>query len=168
MAEKRGSSKLKPQRVFGHPSKQAATKLRVGLYARVSTHDHQTIPMQTRAMREYATRLLPHGFAEIRPFSVVCRLFFNSGTPESPVTQIDSVPAELRVYGGEALVAVGKRSIAVGRGKMIGHVKYEAPVPFDRKAFDSFHVWAGRRSFDLFLADKESRKQMNCSHLAMG
>lgn len=28
----------------------------MGLYARVSTHDQQTIPMQTRAMREYATR----------------------------------------------------------------------------------------------------------------
>jgi len=31
-------------------------KLRVGFYARVSTHDQQTIPMQTRAMWEYATR----------------------------------------------------------------------------------------------------------------
>jgi DNA invertase Pin-like site-specific DNA recombinase len=28
----------------------------VGLYARVSTQDQQTIPMQTRAMREYANR----------------------------------------------------------------------------------------------------------------
>jgi len=30
--------------------------LRVGLYARVSTHDQQTLPMQYRAMRQYATR----------------------------------------------------------------------------------------------------------------
>ena len=30
--------------------------VRVGLYARVSTQDQQTIPMQTRALREYATR----------------------------------------------------------------------------------------------------------------
>lgn len=56
MAEKRGSPKPKSPRVFGHPSKHASTKLRVGLYARVSTHDQQTIPMQTRAMREYAAR----------------------------------------------------------------------------------------------------------------
>jgi putative DNA-invertase from lambdoid prophage Rac len=55
MAEKRDSPKPKSRGVFGHPSKQAPTKLRVGLYARVSTHDQQTIPMQTRAMREYAT-----------------------------------------------------------------------------------------------------------------
>ena len=30
--------------------------VRVGLYARVSTHDQQTLPMQIRAMREYAAR----------------------------------------------------------------------------------------------------------------
>ena len=29
---------------------------RVGLYARVSTNDQQTLPMQNRAMREYAAR----------------------------------------------------------------------------------------------------------------
>ena len=28
----------------------------VGLYARVSTHDQQTLPLQMRAMREYAAK----------------------------------------------------------------------------------------------------------------
>jgi DNA invertase Pin-like site-specific DNA recombinase len=56
MSQKRAISRSKSARVFGHPSKQARTKLRVGLYARVSTQDQQTIPMQTRALREYATR----------------------------------------------------------------------------------------------------------------
>jgi len=37
------------RKVFGHP-------LRVGLYARVSTHDQQTLPLQIRAMREYAAK----------------------------------------------------------------------------------------------------------------
>ena len=37
------------RKVFGHP-------LRVGLYARVSTHDQRTLPLQTRAMREYAAQ----------------------------------------------------------------------------------------------------------------
>ncbi len=32
------------------------TVLKVGLYARVSTHDQQTLPMQLAAMREYAKR----------------------------------------------------------------------------------------------------------------
>jgi DNA invertase Pin-like site-specific DNA recombinase len=47
---------VKSRKVFGHPSKQVNAELRAGLYARVSTHDQQTIPLQTRAMREYATR----------------------------------------------------------------------------------------------------------------
>ena len=56
MAEKRPSHKTKSPRVFGHPPQRAKTPLRAGLYARVSTQDQQTIPLQTRAMREYATR----------------------------------------------------------------------------------------------------------------
>ncbi len=56
MGEKRVSRKPKLGKVFGHPSKQAQTNLRVGLYARVSTQEQQTIPMQTRALREYVTR----------------------------------------------------------------------------------------------------------------
>ena len=46
----------KSPRVFGHPPHRAKTPFRAGLYARVSTQDQQTIPMQTRALREYATR----------------------------------------------------------------------------------------------------------------
>jgi putative DNA-invertase from lambdoid prophage Rac len=53
---KRACGKAKSPRVFGYVSKQRPTQLRVGLYARVSTQDQQTIPMQTRAIREYATR----------------------------------------------------------------------------------------------------------------
>jgi len=56
MGGKRAFSKAKSPRVFGHPSHRAKTPLRAGLYARVSTQDQQTIPMQTRALREYAAR----------------------------------------------------------------------------------------------------------------
>ena len=46
---------VKTNRVFGQ--RQASTKMfRVGLYARVSTHDQQTLPLQIRTMREYAVR----------------------------------------------------------------------------------------------------------------
>jgi putative DNA-invertase from lambdoid prophage Rac len=38
--------------VFG----QGGPRLRVGLYARVSTHDQQTLPMQRTALRTYARR----------------------------------------------------------------------------------------------------------------
>ena len=49
MPRKQAFPKAPSRQVFGHP-------LRVGLYARVSTHDQQTLPLQIRAMREYATK----------------------------------------------------------------------------------------------------------------
>jgi putative DNA-invertase from lambdoid prophage Rac len=55
MAVKRASGKAKSDRVFGQ-ARKPAKMFRVGLYARVSTNDQQTIPLQIRALREYAAR----------------------------------------------------------------------------------------------------------------
>jgi len=52
---KQGSVIRKSGRVFGQ-GHQAAKTVRAGLYARVSTQDQQTLPMQNRAMREYVAR----------------------------------------------------------------------------------------------------------------
>ena len=52
---KQGSGIRKSGKVFGQGQKAAKT-VRAGLYARVSTLDQQTLPMQSRAMREYAVR----------------------------------------------------------------------------------------------------------------
>jgi putative DNA-invertase from lambdoid prophage Rac len=49
MPRKQAFPKAPSNRVFGHP-------LRVGLYARVSTHDQQTLPLQIHAMREYVAK----------------------------------------------------------------------------------------------------------------
>jgi DNA invertase Pin-like site-specific DNA recombinase len=49
MPGKQAFPKAPSNRVFGRP-------LRVGLYARVSTHDQQTLPLQIRTMREYAAK----------------------------------------------------------------------------------------------------------------
>jgi putative DNA-invertase from lambdoid prophage Rac len=55
MAAKRASTTAKMKRVFGQ--RQAPAKMfRAGLYARVSTHDQQTLSLQMRAMREYAAK----------------------------------------------------------------------------------------------------------------
>src|SRR3984893_13942643 len=56
MPVKRASVKSQSRRVFGPPGKRSGTALRAGLYARVSTNDQQTLPMQLRALREYAAR----------------------------------------------------------------------------------------------------------------
>ena len=55
MPVKQGSVIKKSRRVFGHGQK-SAKMVRAGLYARVSTQDQQTLPMQNRTMREYAAR----------------------------------------------------------------------------------------------------------------
>src|SRR6202790_4022053 len=55
MPAKQASEKTKSRRVFGHARKPAKT-FRAGVYARVSTSDQQTVPLQIRARREYAAR----------------------------------------------------------------------------------------------------------------
>ena len=55
VAAKQASGKAKPHRVFGQ-ARKPSEMFRAGLYARVSTNDQQTLPMQNRAMREYIAR----------------------------------------------------------------------------------------------------------------
>lgn len=55
MAAKRALKKAKPARVFGQGQKPKNAP-RVSLYARVSTHDQQTLPLQLDLMRSYAAR----------------------------------------------------------------------------------------------------------------
>jgi len=55
MPIKRDFPKPKSHNVFGQ-ARKPAKMFRAGLYARVSTNDQQTLPMQIRAMREYAAR----------------------------------------------------------------------------------------------------------------
>jgi len=55
MAGKSGSGTTKSHRVFGQARKPAKI-VHAGLYARVSTQDQQTLPLQNRALREYAAR----------------------------------------------------------------------------------------------------------------
>src|SRR5450755_1316781 len=55
MADKRAFPKAKSGNVFGQARKRARM-FRVGLYARMSTNDQHILPMQNRAMRDYAIR----------------------------------------------------------------------------------------------------------------
>src|SRR4029077_2287174 len=55
VAANRASEKAKSPRVFGQ-TRKPAKMFRAGLYARVSTSDQPTIPLQIRALREYTVR----------------------------------------------------------------------------------------------------------------
>ncbi len=56
MAGKRAFHPANWSMFFGQGSRRTKTPWRAGLYARVSTQDQQTLPLQTRAMRQYAVR----------------------------------------------------------------------------------------------------------------
>ena len=55
MPAKRTYEEAKSQRVFGQ-TRKPPKMFRAGLYARVSTLDQQTLPMQMRALRDYANK----------------------------------------------------------------------------------------------------------------
>jgi putative DNA-invertase from lambdoid prophage Rac len=55
MPAKQAPEKAKSPKVFGQ-ARKPSKMFRAGLYARVSTNDQQTIPLQIRALREYAAR----------------------------------------------------------------------------------------------------------------
>ncbi len=55
MPVKRASGRRESAKGFRPPQK-TIEMVRAGLYARVSTQDQQTLPMQNRAMRKYASR----------------------------------------------------------------------------------------------------------------
>ena len=63
MPAKRDFPKTKSHNVFGQ-ARKPAKMFRAGLYARVSTNDQQTLPMQSRALREYAAR---RGWRRLQP-----------------------------------------------------------------------------------------------------
>jgi putative DNA-invertase from lambdoid prophage Rac len=42
--------------VFGHPSKDGKRTMKVGIYARVSTHEQQSLPTQIKALRAYVQK----------------------------------------------------------------------------------------------------------------
>jgi DNA invertase Pin-like site-specific DNA recombinase len=55
MAAKRASERSKSPKVFSQ-ARKPAKMFRAALYSRVSTNDQQTLPMRSRAMRQYAAR----------------------------------------------------------------------------------------------------------------
>jgi len=75
------------------------------------------------------------------------------------IAQNGTAQGTMRVYGGEAVVRSGLKTALVKRGM---GVDLDAGLPvtkFDRKQTDSLHAWAARRSFDLFMSDREARQR---------
>jgi hypothetical protein len=62
------------------------------------------------------------------------------------VFRLDTNPAALRVFEGEALVASGGRSIKVGKGKRLPLGGVWSIAKFDMRQVDSFDRWSGGRA----------------------
>jgi hypothetical protein len=82
-----------------------------------------------------------------------------SGLYRFGISQNDSAPSTLRVYGGEALVRCGANTADARRGMAVQLDSTLAVKKFDRKQKDYLHTWAARRSFDLFMSDPEARQK---------
>ena len=65
----------------------------------------------------------------------------------------------LRVYGGEAVARSGVKIADAKRGTAVNLNADLAVSTFDRKQKDPFHIWAARRSFDLFMSDPDAREK---------
>ena len=63
------------------------------------------------------------------------------------------------MYGGEAVVQSGLKTATVKRGLGVDLDPGLPVTKFDRKQTDSFHAWAARRSFELFMSDRETRQR---------
>ena len=84
------------------------------------------------------------------------RMSFSTGFVEikkAGLYRLDADPAELRVYGGAAVVANGNRKATIKSERMVRLSGDPASKKFDPNSVDALHEWAGQRSFDLFLAN---------------
>lgn len=71
--------------------------------------------------------------------------------------RIDLEDARLRVYGGKARLSRGKRYVTVKRGKQADISNNLKISKFDSKQLDQLHEWAGRRSYESFIATFNTR-----------
>ena len=66
--------------------------------------------------------------------------------------RFDVPPAEIRVYGGDAEVSAGEKTVDLTRGKSVLCDSDLLPRKFDLKTTDSLHEWSARRSLVTYLA----------------
>jgi hypothetical protein len=100
------------------------------------------------------------------------RVHFQTGSAEirnAGLYRFNSASGEICVYGGEALVSDRGNNISIIKsGRRICMNSNLKPVKFSRKNKDLLHRWAARRSFDLFIASSDTRKQIHWADTALG
>jgi hypothetical protein len=82
--------------------------------------------------------------------------------------RLDVGSGELRIYGGEALIAKGDRKVTVKTGRKVRLETDLRLMEFDVNASDSLHEWAAQRSFNLFIATADTRRQLHWKPISLG
>jgi hypothetical protein len=77
--------------------------------------------------------------------------------------RLDTDPAQLRVYDGEALVESASQRITLKDGKMLSLTGVWAAAKFDNKSGDSLYRWSRRRAGYLAMANVSGAKLLNDS-----
>jgi hypothetical protein len=72
------------------------------------------------------------------------------------VYRFDTDPARLRVYGGTAEASSASGTVMAAGGKAVALANTFSVSKFSVKSSDSFHQWAARRSFHLFVSNSEA------------
>ena len=87
---------------------------------------------------------------------------------EEGLYRLHTNPAEIRVYGGAALILSGNRKTKVKSGREVRPDKGLTSEGFDANVSDALHQWSAKRSFDLFIASKDTRTQNHWRPISMG
>lgn len=77
--------------------------------------------------------------------------------------RLDSEPAGLRVFDGEATVALGGETIEVKEGKMLAFGSQLAVAKFDKEATDSLDRWSRRRGQYVAMANVSAANSVRSS-----
>lgn len=82
--------------------------------------------------------------------------------------RFDADTGKIRVYGGEARVAMKSLKAKIKKGRMIRLDEDLKPSKFDTKALDTLHQWAALRSFTLFAEISAYRAQQHWVPISQG
>jgi hypothetical protein len=82
------------------------------------------------------------------------------------VYRLDTEPARLRVYDGEAAVAQGGQVVPVKKGRALAFDGTLVAEKFNTKTGDPFFRWAGRRAENLAIANISAAKSIRDSGYA--
>jgi len=82
------------------------------------------------------------------------------------VYRLDTEPAGLRVYSGEAVVEASGQRVTVGKGKLLMLDGTAAVQPFDRKETDGLGQWSSYRSESLAAVNSSATRSARIGRTA--